>query len=189
MCFSEPVSWATFSASMAGCALLFPHNPALAGTLAVVGSMQAYEALLWRDHENRATIAAAIVTNHVQPFVFLGLSAFQAGYLSLGAALCTLAYAIALPAYFRTLSTTTVKKTPEGLVWQWNYGPHSGLLYGLFLASLVGTALAYYTPWHAAVVVVTYALSYALYQDTNMVGSMWCFFAAFLPFVALAFHS
>lgn len=210
MCFSEPVSWAALATSWAGCAALAatgaPHAIALAAFLAVVGSMQLWEALLWRDvtrsggactPANAAVSSAGAVTNHAEPLVLwaacralLPAAGGRGAALAAGMVLAYAAVAVPLTAAFvaREDAAKCTVRTSHGLVWRWNDAPDA--LYALFLAALVATLYAYMPAGvrHPAIVVtlVTFAASHALYRDTGMIGSMWCFYAAFLPWLALA---
>jgi hypothetical protein len=210
MCFSEPVSWATLAVSWTGCAALAaggsPHARALAAFLAVVGGMQLWEALLWRDVSatggactpfNAAVSSAGAVTNHAEPLALWAacralLPAASPTAARLSAAL-VLAYAVA----FVPLTAAFVAgddadrcttRGPGGLVWKWN--DTGAYLYVLFLATMVATLYAHMPAGlnhlAAAVTVITFTASYVQYSGTGMVGSMWCFYAAFLPWAALA---
>jgi hypothetical protein len=208
MCFSEPVSWATLAGCWAGCAALaatgVPHLVATAGFLAVVGGMQLWEALLWRTRgectrANAALGRAAMLTNHAEPLA-LGAACLAAGLRprsgawALAAALAAAAYAAAfapLTREFLARPRCTRVDPERGLVWPWIVtGPARAPLYALFLATMVVMAGAFFPPrfaaWASGAAVATFGASWALYaDDARTVGSMWCFFAAFLPWAAL----
>lgn len=190
MCFSEPVSWATWVINVAGVTRAYSTGNAQTKTLALsllyVGSMQAFEALLWRDPTNQALATTAMLVNHTQPLVFLGLSqqlpAKDAAKAERAATL-TAAYAAVATTYTFNIKETLVKETPCGLQWTWNYGKYASVMYASYLASVLATLDAYYDDSKnlSALFLATFATSVAVYQDRNMIGSMWCFFAAFLP--------
>lgn len=192
MCFSERVSWTTFGISMLGVLAALrngdPHTNVLAYSLAVIGSMQAFEALLWRDPSNVTIARAACIVNHVQPLVFWALSSTfittpRSPEAALRAQLAIAAYlAVAIPyTYSQVQKSTLVTVGPNGLEWEWNKrGP---VVYALFLTSLCATADAYFDSTVVAVIVVSFGLSFAQYHKQKMVGSMWCFYAAFLPWL------
>ena len=190
MCFSEPVSWATWVINVAGVTRAYSTGNAQTKTLALsllyVGSMQAFEALLWRNPTNQALATTAMLVNHTQPLVFLGLSqrlpAKDAAKAKRAATL-TAAYAAVATTYTFNIKETLVKETPCGLQWTWNYGKYAPVMYASYLASVLATLDAYYDDSKnlSALFLATFATSVAVYQDRNMIGSMWCFFAAFLP--------
>jgi hypothetical protein len=196
MCFSERVSWATFLVNGLGVARALSRNPddpqkrTLAYTLGFIGSMQGFEALLWRDPTNHAIAAAAMLVNHAQPLVFWGLSKRflnptspeKARYASALTGLYTAVVGMYTSSQFQK---TLVKQTPCGLLWEWNYAELAPLVYALYISSCVATLHAYYddAPRLISIFVATFGASVAVYRQTNMIGSMWCFIAAFLPWL------
>ena len=207
MCFSERVSWTTLGVCWAGCAALAatgaPHWQALAALFAVVGGMQLVEALLWRnpqrcDAVNAAVSSAGAVINHAEPLVLWWLCAqwLRPRRLEGVTRALALAYAAVFGVYaLRFIARPARDKCtylgPAGLVWRWNEPP--GVAYALFMALLVSTCLAYMPPGldvaATAAVLLTYAASFAKYRDAKMIGSMWCFYAAFLPWLGVAASS
>ncbi len=76
----------------------------------------------------------------------------------------------------------------RGLVWKWNeYGAATAPSYALFVASLMVTTFAYLPPGMNVLVGVpmlsSFWISYMIYENTRMIGSMWCFYAALLPWL------
>lgn len=213
MCFSEDVSWLTLAASWSGCGLLaatgIPHWQAMAGFLALVGGMQLWEALLWRNSRwcsaaNGALSSAGAINNHLEPVALYAMCRWLLAPRSpLGADLAAAAIAVyavvfgALTLRFvrRPLGERCTTATPDGggLLWQWNeHGSNSrtGWAYGLFVVAFVTTMYAYLPPGvnHAmtAVTVGSLGISYAVYKGAGMVGRMWCLFAAMMPWFILA---
>lgn len=170
-----------------------PRLRALAKTLGVVGSMQGFEALLWRDPGNRAVATAAMLVNHSQPLVLFAFSrhlpAKSPEALS-RAQSAAAAYAAIMTGYTSgALSKESlVSRTPSGLVWEWNYGMLAPVAYGAYLTSVLTTLDAFYgdIPGVAEIFVATFVASLVVYRDTSMIGSMWCFYAAFLPWALLS---
>ena len=210
MCFSEDVSWATLAASWTGCAALAatgqPHLQAMAGFFAVVGGMQLWEALLWRNvaggctSTNGALSNAGAINNHLEPLALYAMcrwllaprSPFKANLAGAVIVVYVLVFSL-LTANFlhRPLEQRCTRATRSGLTWQWNeYGNNTNLAYALFLAAFVTTTYAYMPAGvdHAftAVTLTSLVVSNALYGGKGMVGSMWCFFAALFPWLALA---
>jgi hypothetical protein len=190
MCFSERVSWATWAINVAGVARAHSkgndQTKALALILGYVGTMQAFEALLWRDPTNQTVATTAMLVNHSQPLVFWGLSRTLPAKSQIKAdraASLVAAYAAVAGTYTLHVDGTLVKETPCGLQWTWNYGTYAPIVYASYLASVLATLDAYYdkSVELSKVFLLTFAASVAVYRETNMIGSMWCFFAAFLP--------
>lgn len=202
MCFSEDVSWATFVASLAGSAVLIadprPHVKVLGWFFVNIGLMQFFEAMLWRQRgqctrANELLSKAAAVTNHIEPLVLWALSVRLLTPTSASAASLALVLVLAYAAIMghATLSylrsprdRTCATVTRNGLVWTWNYGWHQSMYY-LFVVTLMATLFAYF-PSSVRVGLMaifggSFALSHALYGPSKMVGSMWCFVGALVP--------
>lgn len=210
MCFNEPVSWATLAACWAGCATLVatgrPHLLATGAFLAVVGAMQLWEALLWRNQgwdpssraANAAVSRAAMLTNHAEPLALAAACVALLRPRSTARAALALALVVAYAAVFARMSADflrvpeprTSSRTGGGLEYEWTLPPgHPPGAYALFLATLVVLAWAYfpahYAPWAVAAILGTYAASHLVYGGTRPLASLWCFFAALLPWGAL----
>lgn len=161
----------------------------MAYTLAVVGSMQAFEALLWRDPANRAVAQLAGIVNHMQPVVFLWLCTAmltpRTPEAAFRAQIALVAYlAMAMPYTAKALQQDKlVTVGPSGLEWAWNYDENYAAMYALFVTSLCATAQAYFDPSIVLAVLAPFTLSFTQYTNTKMVGSMWCFYSAFLPWM------
>lgn len=187
------MSWATFGIGTLGTAALFKTAPALSIFFATVVVMQLYEALLWRQRgrctpTNDAVSKIAALTNHAQPLVlFFACRAFMApvhpgaeplAWAALGA------YAIAAALVTKRFAEheACTEVTANGLEWKWNAAEPR--LYALYMASVCATLYSYFgsslVTW---ITVVSFGLSYWLYKGTKMVGSMWCFFGALLPWL------
>ena len=212
MCFSERVSWMALVASWTGCAALImtgkPEWVAVAILLGVAGSMQLWEALLWREPRcsstNGLVTNIAAVVNHTEPLVYYAASStvLQARDPRLAAVALVVvsAYVVvfgALTSRFlkRPLERRcTLPKDPHGLVWQWadNGSGLGRYAYLLFVAALVTTTYAYMPSGvnHLVTVVAvgSFILSYAQYQGRNLTGTMWCFFGAVVPWFFVAIN-
>jgi hypothetical protein len=210
MCFSEPVSWAALVASWSGCAALATVSPAwraVALFLAVVGGMQLWEALLWRHRactQTNATISKlGAVNNHAEPLAYFAACAASVEPASRGLAFAAAFVTVACSALLGKMTYDFWKRPVrdqctvdrgDGLVWQWN--AHAGFTkpaYALFLASLLLTTYAYLPAGAnhtmAFAIASSYAASYAIYRRKAMVGSMWCFYAALLPWLLFALNA
>jgi hypothetical protein len=215
MCFSEDVSWLTLAASWSGCAALAatgqPHWQAMAGFLALVGGMQLWEALLWRNSRwctpaNGHLSSAGAVNNHLEPLALYAMcrwllaprSPLRADLAGAVIAVYALVFgALTLGFVRRPLSERCTRVAPSGrgsgLAWQWNEhgGRHATMAaYGLFVLAFVTTIYAYLPAGvdhaMAAVTVASLGASLAVYGSQGMVGRMWCLFAALLPWLILS---
>ena len=208
MCFSERASWMTLAASWTGCAAMAstgqPHLQALAGFLALVGGMQLWEALLWRNtgctRTNGALSDAGAINNHLEPVALYAMSAWlltpRSPMRARIAGGVMIAYVLVfgmLTAGFlrRPLERRCTRLTDHGLAWRWNdYGRATNPAYLLFLAAFVTTMYAYMPPGSdhkiVAITVSSFAISRAIYGGRGMTGSMWCFFAALVPWLSFA---
>lgn len=208
MCYSESVSWASLGTALAGCAALATrpeaHWRVLAGALAVVGGMQLWDALLWRQqHEctdTNATLSKlAALNNHIQPVAYWLLAAWllaprspQRADLARWAMEAYITVFVVMTVWFWMLprdQQCTRQADDGGLAWRWNQLGTGRGVYALFLVSLVLVTYAYMPPGldHgvALAIVLTFSASYVQYYGKGATGRMWCFYAAFLPWLAL----
>jgi len=204
MCFSEEVSWTALGVSWTGCLALAwtgqRHWQVLAVLLASVGGMQMWEALLWRTPgctaDNATLSGLGAVNNFVEPLVFWVAASWLLRARSVGrarVAMCiNAAYAVVFGALTmeylgRSLDRKCTVQGPSGsLVWQWNQYGARNFLYVLFLAATVSTAAAYMPQGVDVGVIVailgSFSASAVMYRnDQALIGSMWCFLSAFLP--------
>lgn len=180
----------------------------MAGFLALVGGMQLWEALLWRNigggctPTNGALSNAGAINNHLEPVaLYLMCTMLLAPRSPLKANVAgavMVAYVLlfgVLTAKFvrRPLTERCTRLSRSGLVWQWNeHGTpaNTNWAYALFVVALVTTMYAYMPPGVdialPAVTVASLVASRIVYGGKGMVGSMWCFFAALLPWITLA---
>ena len=197
MCFNQSVSIQTYLIGMFGSLLLYKQNRPLGAFYMTVIQMQLIEFILWScstscSRLNALATKAGIVINHLEPLVLYAL-VFQVLPLPV--------HAVAVLYALMTVKYTTIalrkdlctKVTPESaphLQWQWNYEDGNGLYYVMFLLFLVLLSV-YGLPvdlgvLHAFIVVLTFAFSKVVYGRQKATGAMWCFFAAFVPYILLA---
>jgi hypothetical protein len=199
MCFNQPVSIATYMVGMIGSIQLFQRGRIPEAIFfALVIQMQLIEFFLWSNQPctiphiaNTRATQIGIILNHIQPFVLwfaiLGYSSMElptfVNVFMIGLSLFTIHYTIGV---YRTTKCTTV--TPESnphLHWKWNEGNNSTIYYALFVLALV-MLFAYGVPngkFTASLVVISYGISYYIYRDRHSVGALWCFAAAFAPWI------
>jgi len=85
-----------------------------------------------------------------------------------------------------TIKCTTVSnKSKPHLFWEWNDGKMFGVVYSYFLLLL--NILAIYGLekglLQAGIINIGFIASYIIYNNTHSVGAMWCFLAAFAPWI------
>ena len=174
----------------------------MAGFLALVGGMQLWEALLWRNTEctplNGALSNAGAINNHLEPIalyiastlMLAPRSAAKAQIAGGVMAAYVLVFGVLTAGFLRRpLAERCTRLTENGLVWQWNeYGDKTFPAYILFLLAFVTTTYAYmpagYDHTMAMVTVSSMLVSYVVYNNKGMAGSMWCFFAALVPWLS-----
>ena len=81
---------------------------------------------------------------------------------------------------------TTVSETSDPyLKWNWNSYDYNVLIYSFFLIILI--LLSYYGLENgilkSLLILISYLITYFIYKDKKVVGSMWCFLAAFSPWL------
>ena len=174
----------------------------------MVGGMQLWEALLWRNigsgcsPTNGALSNAGAINNHLEPVALYLMCTLLLAPRSPFKANLAGAVMVAYVLVFGALTTNFLRRpltercthlTRSGLVWQWNeHGDPSNArwAYALFVVALVTTMFAYMPAGLdialSTVTVASLAASQVVYGGKGMVGSMWCFFAALLPWITVA---
>jgi hypothetical protein len=200
MCYSAEVSLITFSIGIGFSILLMMRShkfhKLLGYFLGFVALMQFIEFLLWRhqicDTYHKLLSVIGMILNHVQPVILALVTAYIYKQNINALAVITLIYlAVIIPysmQYTNLLQCSTVI-TGSGnphLVWNWNTMSYSTFVYSIFLAAFVGIAL-FGMPLHegrifALVAVLTYTVSSLIYER-KVVGSLWCFWTAFIPMI------
>ena len=83
--------------------------------------------------------------------------------------------------------------TPESvpsLDWKWNRGNQAGIVYILFLLTLIvllWSNLQNTGKIAAIIILLSFLFSYFKYQIQLSTGRFWCYFAAFAPLIFLFF--
>jgi hypothetical protein len=193
MCFNEQVSIGTYIIGMTGCInLYFNLNLKVESIfLAWVIQMQLIEYFLWKNQscnqDNINTTKTGIVINHLEP-VILWIAILRLSSHKLPNYVNILMGVFLLVTYFYTKRIFTDKCTlKEGthLVWQWNYDDYS-LIYYIFFLLCINLLLIYGLDNGNKLAMLTtgsYLISVLVYSNEKSVGAMWCFFAAFAPWI------
>lgn len=200
MCYSAEVSLITFIIGCGFSILLttckHKFHKLLGYFLGFVSLMQFIEFLLWRhqicDTYHKFLSVLGMILNHAQPVFLACVTAYIYKQNINVLAVITLIYlAIIIPYSMQYTNALRCSMVTPGsgnphLVWNWNTMSYSAYIYVIFLAAFVGIAL-FGMPLRegssfAVVAVLTYAGSSLIYER-KVVGSLWCFWTAFIPMI------
>jgi len=202
MCYSAEVSLLTFTIGFGFSILLtmrtHKYHKLLGYFLGFVSLMQFIEFLLWRhqicDTYHKSLSVLGMILNHAQPVILALVTAYIYRKNINAIVIIALIYlAIIIPysaQYTNELQCSNVIPWSRNfnynphLVWNWNNMSYSTLVYSVFLAAFVGIALVGMPQSEgrtfALIAVLTYTGSSLIYER-NVVGSLWCFWVAFIP--------
>lgn len=198
MCFNAPVSLITFIIGIVGSIRLYllGQKPE-AIFFAWVCLMQLIEFFLWRNQScndvNKKFTYAGMIVNHLEPVVLWIAILYYNKKLPDWVNISMVLYLILMFLYTKGLlknrkdfecTEVTEESTPH-LHWKWNYGNYYKLFYSFFLICLIilsfyGVDKGYVS---AGITLISYAISYVVYDKYKSVGAMWCFLAAFCPWI------
>ncbi len=200
MCYSAEVSATTFLIGLSGAAYIFfgmgTRADKLVGLfMAYVALMQGVEYLLWSTQDcgdlHKIVSYAGMWLSHSQP-VILGILALLFGSPRYrGWILAVIVgYMAAIVPYSMQFSNVGEMRcsVPRAgnphLVWNWTNMPNNIAVYALFVLAFTAIFMLGLPPglnWRTAVVSAgTLLASYVIYPR-EILGAMWCFFAAFVP--------
>lgn len=202
MCFNKEVSLVTYFTGMIGAALLFKENYRPEAIFyAWVIQMQLIEYFLWKNQpcntstntNNVNTTKFGIIVNHMEPIV-LWLAILYLSKKKLPSVINYFMFFFILLTILYTINTlkkiectTVTDESSPHLHWKWNREEYSGLYYGIFLLALV--LVSYYGlekgNINSLIIFISFMVSYYVYRDKHSVGAMWCFMAAFGPWLLL----
>jgi hypothetical protein len=151
------------------------------------------------NNTNKNVTKAGIIINHLEPLIlFGGITLFSQQKLPLYVIILFCIFMIIL--YFYTvnifnksdkldktdnLCTTVSKESNPHLHWKWNGEDFNIIVYSLFLIILV--LLSYYGlengHINAILVLISFLTSWKIYGNKKSTGAMWCFMAAFAPWI------
>jgi hypothetical protein len=200
MCYSAEVSATTFLIGIGGAAYIFfgmgTTADKLVGVfLAFVALMQGIEYLLWMTQDcgdaHKIVSYAGMWLSHLQPVVLGGLALLfgppRYRLWILGVVGAYLAAAIPYSMQYDNIGDmrcSVPRAENPHLVWNWISMPYCREMYIIFLlafTALFMMGLPAGLNWRmAAISVGTFTASYLIYPR-EILGAMWCFFAAFVP--------
>ena len=146
---------------------------------------------------NRVMTKLGIFINHTEPIVLwisillfstLKLS-WNVNYIMILYVIVTLYYIHHIPLHKKENTLVTQQSYPH-LHWKWNYGNNSMTYYIFFLSTIVilsiyGLKNGY---MHATIAVISFIISSLIYRDSHSIGTMWCFFGAFIPYILILLY-
>jgi hypothetical protein len=206
MCFSSDISILTYITGVIGCYLLFnkeskeKYNKIFAIFLFFVIQMQLIEYFFWNNQEcndiNKNITKVGIIINHLEPFVlYLALLYYipnnikpWINYYMLFYLIVTIFYTISV---FTNECTLIKYDTPPYIFWSWNNTNKYSIIYYLYFL-LTLCILIYHvsndkrkTIYSILYSLILFLVSFVFYEDKKPTGSIWCFIAAFIPYIIL----
>lgn len=142
---------------------------------------------------NNLTTTAGIIINHLEPFIlFMGIMIFSKKSLPISIIIFFILFMIIIFIYTinvfnkdDNLCTTVTNESTPHLHWKWNSEKYSNIIYFLFVIILI--LLSYYGLEdgyiNASISTIGFIISYIIYGHKRSVGAMWCFMAAFAPWL------
>lgn len=198
MCFNKEVSIATYVIGMLGTVYLYTQGliPEAMFYFCVV-QMQLIEYFLWKHqscqdiHINKNLTKLAILINHIEPIVlWFAIIIFSTKHLPKWVHQVMLVYIISsvivtLHALNTVSYTTVTEDSGNHLNWKWNNIQYTGMYYLYFLFTLIVLSIYGLSNGkiHAIIVTIAFVVSVVIYYDYKSVGAMWCFMAAFAPWI------
>lgn len=149
------------------------------------------------NQANKNITKAGTIINHLEPIALLGgIALFSKRQLPTFVIIYMIIFIIITFSYTYYIfdntknddslgcSIVTEKSSPH-LHWKWNDLKYKKIYYSLFLAALL--LLSFYGledgKFQSALILISYIVSYFIYGNTKSTGAMWCFMAAFAPWL------
>jgi hypothetical protein len=199
MCYNEQVSIATYVLGMLGSLALTRSGQVPLGMFyAATIQMQLVDYIAFQNPSctrlNTVATKAGIVINHLEPLVLYGALLAQGVSLPPIVHATVAVYGIVAGLYsanaLSSVSCTKVSSTSSPyLYWQWNDMDGSQIVYGLFLLTMVLVSvygLGELGTVHALLVIISFGVSHIIYGNRRATGALWCWMAAFIPYILLA---
>jgi hypothetical protein len=198
MCFNDRVSITTYLVGIAGCINLYFNYDLKVEAIFYgwVVQMQLIEYFLWNNQTcnkmNEITTKTGVIVNHLEPVIlWIAILLLSNKTLPNWINILMILYVIATIYYTKNIEkskikcTKVTKESNPHLYWGWNDSHYSGIYYALFLGCLNVLAIygLEYGVIQAILITLSFTISGLIYQDTKSVGAMWCFIAAFTPWI------
>lgn len=150
--------------------------------------------LLNCNKTNHYTTAAGIIINHLEPLIlFGGIILFSNKTLPISIIILFCIFMIIISLYTiniftkedKNQCTTVTKESEPHLHWKWNSEQYNLIVYTFFLIILI--LLSYYGlengSINAFIILIGFLISKYIYGNKRSTGAMWCFMAAFSPWL------
>jgi hypothetical protein len=194
MCYNKEVSIGTYILGLAGCYNLYVnYNYKIEAIFfAWIVQMQLIEYVLWENQScndiNKSTTKIGVLVNHTEPIVlWLAILFLSTKELPNYVNLLMIAFVIITIFYTKYVlddnCTTVTPSSSPHLMWKWNYQDYFQIYYPFFLLCLNLLAIngienGYYL---AIIITLAFMISKIIYDKKKVIGAMWCFIAAFVP--------
>jgi hypothetical protein len=202
MCFSPLASISSFIIGIIGALLCYnlgtSTDKLVAGIYGFASLMQGIEYLLWKNQTcnniNKSISLFGMILNHLQPIILCILILILNKNLSeINKKIIlffTFIYVIIISLYSYQILTNnecTIKNEYNHLEWKWHEMNYRGIIYNYFVFIIVlqfflGTPNAKYGKILGLIALITYLISFFVYRQKRVIGSLWCLFSAFVPF-------
>lgn len=206
MCYNAPISLFTYVFGMYFSYILYKKGFKAEAIFYIwVIQMQLIEYFLWKNqpcsqkrnsndniiNQNNLFISKiGIVLNHLEPIVFWIAILYFYGNLPVIINYIMILFCIFTFYYTKNAieSNECTTVTPESyphLHWKWNYQNNHVYYYIYFLITLILLSLYGLKKGYinSIIIILSYAISYYIYEKKHAVGAMWCFAASFAPFL------
>lgn len=210
MCFNAPISMTTYVIGMVGSYLLFKGGYIPEAIFyAWVIQMQLIEFFLWKtikpsDHKkcalpetNKTISKIGIIINHLEPII-LWIAVINYSKVKLPNFIHLLVVLFILFTIKYTSDVICIEEctamseiSKPHLHWKWNRGKNAGLYYIAFLLILLlvshyGLEKSYI---NTSMIFFSFIISYIIYDKKHAAGAIWCFAAAFAPWILLKLYN
>lgn len=148
---------------------------------------------------NKIVSKIGLFINHMEPFVLWGSILkfskkrlpFIVNLMMIIFLILTLIYSINVVSDEEASCTMETEESSPHLHWKWNYGENHRQYYTIFglifmMLSIFGLEDGYVLAFVSS---ISFAISNEVYKETHSVGNMWCFAAAFCPWLLRGIYS
>jgi hypothetical protein len=197
MCYNKEVSITTYIIGIIGCINLYLNlNLKIeAILLGFVIHMQLIEYFIWDNiscnETNIITSKIGTIINHMEPIIlWIAILFLSAKSLPQWVNIYMILFIIISIVYtldvFPTECTKVTEESSPHLQWKWNEYNNKGtnyyIIFVLTLNILMITGLEH--GYHLAIITtLSFIISFKIYEKNKSVGAMWCFIAAYIPYI------
>lgn len=148
---------------------------------------------------NKVVSKVGLFINHMEPFVLWGSILkfskkrlpFIVNLMMIIFLILTLIYSMNVISDEEASCTMETEESSPHLHWKWNYGKNHRQYYTIFgliimMLSVFGLEDGFVLAFVSS---ISFAISNEVYKETHSVGNMWCFVAAFCPWLLTGIYS